>query len=90
MLRQENALRFGEWGELLEKYLAPIVRRPEALKREAMLLMGLIDGLALRLMLQTRSGDRIHGTAPEIVAACNGNLISCARTKGSTVPVSGT
>ena len=42
MLRQENARRFGEWGELLEQYLAPIVRRPEALKREAMLLMGLM------------------------------------------------
>jgi AcrR family transcriptional regulator len=69
MLRQENARRFGEWGELLEQYLAPIVRRPEALKREAMLLMGLIDGLALRLMLQTRSGDRIHATASKIVAA---------------------
>jgi AcrR family transcriptional regulator len=68
MLRQENARRFREWGELLEQYLAPIVPRPEALRREAVLLMGLIDGLALRLVLQTRGDDRIHAPASEIVA----------------------
>lgn len=73
-LRNENARRFGEWGELLEQYLAPMVRRPKALKLEAMLLMGLIDGLALRLMLQTGSGDRIHTTAPEVVAAVRFHL----------------
>ena len=51
-----------------------MVRRPKALKLEAMLLMGLIDGLALRLMLQTRSGDWIHATAPEVVAAVRFHL----------------
>jgi hypothetical protein len=32
------------------------------------LLMGLIDGLALRLMLQTGAGSRIHAPASEIAA----------------------
>jgi len=50
-LRNENARRFGEWGKLLKLYLKPIVPGADALRREAVLLMGLIDGLALRLML---------------------------------------
>jgi AcrR family transcriptional regulator len=73
-LRRENAQRFGEWGELLEEYLAPIVPRPQARRRESMLLMGLIDGLALRLMLQTASGDRIRTSSAEVVGAVRFHL----------------
>ena len=60
--------------ELLEQYLAPIVPRGEAIGREAILLMGLIDGLALRLMLQTGRGDRIHLTREKIAAAVRSHL----------------
>jgi hypothetical protein len=73
-LRRENARRFAEWGELLEQYLAPILPRGEAIRREAMLLMGLIDGLALRLVLQLRRADRIQVPAEEIVAAVRSHL----------------
>ena len=73
-LRRENARRFEEWGELLEQYLAPIVPRGEAIGREAILLMGIIDGLALRLMLQTGRGDRIHLTREKIAAAVRSHL----------------
>jgi AcrR family transcriptional regulator len=73
-LRRENARRFAEWGELLEQYLAPIVPRGEAIRCEAMLLMGLIDGLALRLVLQPRRGDTIHVPSVEIAAAVRSHL----------------
>ena len=67
-LREENARRFREWAAVLEHYLRPIVPRPEARRREAVLLMGLIDGLALRVLLHSGAGDRIHAPASDIVA----------------------
>ena len=73
-LQRKNARRFAEWAELLEQYLAPIVPRGEVIRREAMLLMGLIDGFALRLVLQTMRGDRIHAQEAEIVAAVRSHL----------------
>ena len=67
-LRRENARRFEEWAELLERCLAPLVPQAEALRREAMLLMALIDGLALRMVLQ---GDR---KGSEITSAVRAHL----------------
>ncbi len=73
-LRSENARRFAEWGQLLEQYMAPIVPGHKARQREAMLLMGLIDGLALRLVLQTRRGSRIQADATEVADAVRSHL----------------
>jgi TetR/AcrR family transcriptional regulator, transcriptional repressor of bet genes len=73
-LRSENARRFAEWGQLLEEYMAPIVPGHKARRREAMLLMGLIDGLALRLVLQTRSGARIQADATQVADAVRSHL----------------
>ncbi len=73
-LRSENARRFAEWGQLLEEYMAPIVPGHKARRREAMLLMGLIDGLALRLVLQTRSGARIQADATQVANAVRSHL----------------
>ena len=73
-LRSENARRFAEWGQLLEQYMAPIVPSHKARQREAMLLMGLIDGLALRLVLQTRRGSRIQADATEVADAVRSHL----------------
>ena len=73
-LRSENARRFAEWGQLLEEYMAPIVPGEKARRREAMLLMGLIDGLALRLVLQTRSGARIQADATQVANAVRSHL----------------
>ena len=73
-LRSENARRFAEWGQLLEEYMAPIVPGHKARRREAMLLMGLIDGLALRLVLQTRRGSRIQEDATEVADAVRSHL----------------
>jgi TetR/AcrR family transcriptional regulator, transcriptional repressor of bet genes len=75
-LRDENARRFREWGELLDRYLAPIVPTRDALRREAVLLMALIDGLALRIVLQSGRGDRIHAPSAEIVTAVRFHLQS--------------
>jgi AcrR family transcriptional regulator len=73
-LRSENARRFAEWGQLLEEYMAPIVPGHKARRREAMLLMGLIDGLALRLVLQARRGSRIQADATEVADAVRSHL----------------
>ena len=73
-LRSENARRFAEWGQLLEEYMAPIVPGEKARRREAMLLMALIDGLALRLVLQTRRGARIQADATEVADAVRSHL----------------
>src|SRR5262249_35604473 len=63
-LRRENARRFREWGELLEQHLAPIVPHRDACRREAVLLMALIDGLALRMVLHAEGGDQMHVSSP--------------------------
>jgi TetR/AcrR family transcriptional repressor of bet genes len=73
-LRSENARRFAEWGQLLEEYMAPIVPGEKARRREAMLLMALIDGLALRLVLQARRGSRIQTDATEVADAVRSHL----------------
>ena len=73
-LRSENARRFAEWGQLLEEYMAPIVPGHKARRREAMLLMGLIDGLALRLVLQARRGSRNQADATEVADAVRSHL----------------
>jgi TetR/AcrR family transcriptional repressor of bet genes len=73
-LRNENARRFAEWGQLLEEYMALIVPGHKSRRREAMLLMGLIDGLALRLVLQTRRGVRIQVDATEVADAIRSHL----------------
>jgi TetR/AcrR family transcriptional regulator, transcriptional repressor of bet genes len=73
-LRSENARRFAEWGQLLEEYMAPIVPGEKARRREAMLLMGLIDGLALRLVLQARRGSRNQADATEVADAVRSHL----------------
>ena len=73
-LRSENARRFAEWGQLLEEYMAPIVPGHKARRREAMLLMGLIDGLALRLVLQARRGSPIQTEATEVADAVRSHL----------------
>jgi AcrR family transcriptional regulator len=67
ILREENSRRYQEWGGLLERYLSPIVPRDE-LRREAVLLMGLIDGLALRLVLHAPRGARMHSAVAEVVS----------------------
>src|SRR5262249_23298055 len=41
-LRRENSRRYQEWNELLERYLAPIVSSGAAVRREAIIIMGLI------------------------------------------------
>jgi len=68
ILREENSRRYQEWGALLERYLSPIVRRREALHREAVLLMGLVDGLALRLVLHAPRGARMQPVVTEVVS----------------------
>ena len=68
VLRDENSRRYQEWGALLQSYLAPIVRRREDIRREAVLLMGLIDGLALRLVLHAPSGKAMRTAGLEVVA----------------------
>ena len=73
-LRSENARRFAEWGQLLEEYMAPIVPGEKARQREAMLLMGLVDGLAFRLVLQARRGSRIQADATEVADAVRSHL----------------
>jgi AcrR family transcriptional regulator len=67
LLRQENTRRYQEWNELLRRYLVPIVPRRDALRREAVLLMGLIDGLALRLLLHAPSGEGMQAAVSEAV-----------------------
>jgi len=73
-LRSENARRFAEWGQLLEEYMAPIVPDHKARRREAILLMGLIDGLALRLVLQARRGSRNQADATEVADTVRSHL----------------
>ena len=73
-LRSENARRFAEWGQLLGEYMAPLVPGEKARQREAMLLMGLVDGLAFRLVLQARRGSRIQADATEVADAVRSHL----------------
>jgi AcrR family transcriptional regulator len=68
MLRQENSRRYREWGDLLERYVSPIVHRRDAVRREAVLLMGLIDGLALRLVLHAPRGARMQSTVTDVTS----------------------
>jgi AcrR family transcriptional regulator len=68
ILREENSRRYKEWGGLLERYLTPIVPRRDALRREAVLLMGLVDGLALRLLLHAPRGARMQSALGEVVS----------------------
>jgi AcrR family transcriptional regulator len=73
-LRRENGRRFAEWNEFLQERLAPIVHHPEALKREVVVLAALVDGLALRLLVQCRSGEQAQATAPQIAAHVRAHL----------------
>lgn len=54
--------------------MAPIVPRIETRRREPMLLMGIIDGLALRLVIQTPRGDRIQQHATEVSDSMRSHL----------------
>jgi AcrR family transcriptional regulator len=73
-LRDENARRFKAWRTYLDEYLAPIVPRPAARRDEVELLAGLVDGFALRLVLQSGGADRTDDDASEIVAAVRFHL----------------
>jgi AcrR family transcriptional regulator len=68
ILREENSRRYQEWSALLKRYLRPIVPRPDALHRETVLLMGLVDGLALRLVLHAPRGARMRSAVAEVVS----------------------
>ena len=68
VLRHENTRRYGEWNELLERFMAPIVSEPEALHREAVLLMGITDGLALRLVLHAPQGAQMRSAVAEVIS----------------------
>jgi hypothetical protein len=68
VLRTENSRRYQQWNELLETYLEPIVSRQQARHREAVLLMALVDGLALRLMLHAPSVDAMRAAVAEVIA----------------------
>jgi AcrR family transcriptional regulator len=67
-LREENSRRYREWSELLERFMAPIVPEPEPRRREAVLLMGITDGLALRLVLHAPRGARMRHAVAEVIS----------------------
>jgi len=67
-LRAENSRRYQEWNALLERYLEPILSRADWLRSEAVLLMGLVDGLALRLLLHAPRGPRMQAAVSEVTA----------------------
>ncbi|WP_340645943.1 TetR family transcriptional regulator C-terminal domain-containing protein [Phenylobacterium sp.] len=56
-LAAENARRYREWRDLLETLVAPFRRDPDEMRREASLLMAVVDGLGLRLALTKEIGD---------------------------------
>ncbi len=68
VLREENARRYQQWGEWLEEHLAPVVQQRDTIRREAVLFMGLIDGLSLRLMLHAPSGEQMREAVSEVIA----------------------
>ena len=68
ILRAENSRRYQEWGELLQRFMAPIVPDRGPLGREAVLLMGIIDGLALRMVLHAPRGPRMQSAVAEVIA----------------------
>jgi len=51
VLRRENTRRYRQWSDLLARCLSPIIGRRGDLRREVVLLTGLVDGLALRMVL---------------------------------------
>jgi AcrR family transcriptional regulator len=68
VLRHENSRRYREWNELLERFMSPVVPEPQALHREAVLMMGIIDGLALRLILHAPLGTEMELAVAEVVS----------------------
>jgi AcrR family transcriptional regulator len=66
-LRRENSRRYQGWNDLLEEYLAPIVSNGSERRREAILLMGLVDGLALRLLLHAPRGAGMQAPVSEVI-----------------------
>lgn len=68
ILREENSRRYREWSELLERFMAPVVPQRDSLRLEAVLLMGIIDGLALRLVLHAPREARMGSAVAEVIS----------------------
>jgi TetR/AcrR family transcriptional regulator, transcriptional repressor of bet genes len=78
-LRRENLKRFNEWSGFLRECLTPLVSNPKARSREVMLLTALVDGLAMRLLMQCRNAAQLYAAAPEIGAAVRDYLVAMRR-----------
>jgi len=78
-LRRENLKRFDEWSEFLRESLAPFVPTPKAQSREVMLLAALVDGLAMRLLMQCRTAEQLRAEAPQIVTSVRDHLEAVLR-----------
>jgi BetI-type transcriptional repressor, C-terminal len=78
-LRRENLKRFNEWSEFLRECLASVAPNPKARSRELMLLAALVDGLAMRLLMQCRTAEQLRTAAPEVSAAVRDYLVAVLR-----------
>jgi AcrR family transcriptional regulator len=67
-LAGENARRYAEWRGMLETVLGPFCADAEATRREASLLMALVDGLGVRLALLPQD-DAALGAKQQAAAA---------------------
>jgi AcrR family transcriptional regulator len=67
VLAAENSRRYDEWRELLETVLTPLARDMEEMRAEAALLIGLVDGLGLRIALFRGSPEDLKAAQTEAV-----------------------
>jgi len=68
-LRTENARYFLEWGAFLSEQLTPTVKQKDRRQHEVRLLQAVIDGLALRLLVQSGPwSEQAASVRSEIVA----------------------
>lgn len=67
-LAAENAQRYREWRDLLETLVVPFRRDPDEVRREASLLMALVDGLGVRLALTEATGDALAAAQAQAAA----------------------
>lgn len=56
-LRRANAIYFEEWGQFLSKMLSPMIFDERTRKRDVFMLQALVDGLALRLIMESDGED---------------------------------
>jgi hypothetical protein len=67
-LADENVLRYGEWRELLQELVSPLVRNPLELEHEVAVIVALVDGLGLRLARHTPSDSEFETQQCECTA----------------------